>query len=104
MYRFNYVLGGLTANHASDRAKRRRSLTKLSMNELGVEDNRPWAQVYLKTFYQLLTHFCRRLRSLQIRPDRLLPNIEMWTPFKRPLSNLIVPKIWNVLIAQVFEH
>ena len=39
------------ASHSSDRAKRRRSLTKLSMNELGVEDIRPWAQVNIQKNY-----------------------------------------------------
>ena len=33
---------GLAASHASDRAKRRKSLTKLSMTELRVDDNHPF--------------------------------------------------------------
>ena len=33
---------GLAASHASERAKRRKSLTKLSMTELRVDDSHPF--------------------------------------------------------------
>ena len=35
-------LGDFAANHAKERVKRRKSLTKLSINELGVDDTHPW--------------------------------------------------------------
>jgi hypothetical protein len=37
-------VGNSLASHQQERVKRRRSLTKTSMHELGVEDLRPWAQ------------------------------------------------------------
>ena len=38
----NPILGDFAANHAKERVKRRKSLTKLSINELGVDDTHPW--------------------------------------------------------------
>ena len=37
-----HFLGDFAANHAKERVKRRKSLTKLSINELGVDDTHPW--------------------------------------------------------------
>ena len=41
-YGLTRFLGDFAANHAKERVKRRKSLTKLSINELGVDDTHPW--------------------------------------------------------------
>ena len=41
-YKLTPFQGDFAANHAKERVKRRKSLTKLSINELGVDDTHPW--------------------------------------------------------------